>query len=280
MEKHTKDGFDNSPNEKINRLINQSKSWQPETQILFDQIGIKPGWKCADIGCGPMGVLPSLGERVGHTGMVLGIDENPDYLAAAKQLMLFENSTNPLLVMGNIYHPFFKENVFDLCHSRFILNEKGCGQELLDIMITLTKPGGLVVSQESDWTTWKCYPQQPAWNKIRDAMIRLFEINGGNINAGMRIYHVFRESGLVDINIRSAIMAMPVGHPYRDGLIKYALVRKKEIIGAEIVLEKEFDVSINKCERIVKDPEIIIFSYSLTQVWGTVPEKKAILEKE
>ncbi len=257
---------------KIDRLISQAKCWEPETEILFDRIGIQPGWKCADIGCGPIGVLPSLSKRIGPSGMIYGVDENPYYLDAAKQSIDQHSKAPVKLLMGNIYQPFLKENAFDLCHSRFILNERGCGQELLDIKIKLTKPGGLVVSQESDWTTWKCYPNKPAWNKIRDAMIKLFKIDGGDINAGMRTYQLFHNSKLVDINIHSAIMAMPVGHPYRDGLIRYALIRKKDILDKDLLKEEEFDENIETCRQIVRDDRIIIFSYALTQVWGRIKQ--------
>jgi hypothetical protein len=153
------------------------------------------------------------------------------------------------------------------------MNEKGCDTELLDNMIKLSRPGGVIVSQESDWTTWKCYPPQPAWTRIRDAMIRLFDLKGGDINAGLRTYPLFYQANLSDIQVRSAIKAMPVGDPYRSDMVKFALVEKKQILDAGLLTERDFDLSIEACNRIIDDPEIIIYSYALTQVWGWVPDE-------
>jgi len=264
--------LDESMEFNIDRLINQSKCWEPETDLLFDRIGIQPGWKCLDSGCGPIGVIPSLSKHIGDTGLIVGLDENPHYLSAAKRSLCSDNNTNIDLLMGNIYSPSLKEGSFDLCHARFIMNEKGCDTELLDIMIKLSQPGGVIVSQESDWTTWKCYPPQPAWSRIRDAMIRLFDLKGGDINAGLRTYHLFYQANLSDIQVRSAIKAMPVGHPYRSDLVKFALVEKKQLLDAQILPEEEFNASIKMCNKIIDDPAIIIYSYALTQVWGRVSD--------
>lgn len=264
--------FDKSITEKIDRLINQSKCWEGETDFLFDRIGIQPGWRCLDFGCGPIGVIPSLSKCVGHKGLIIGLDENPYCLYAAKKLVCGGAINKVELLRGNIYSPSLMEGGFDLCHARFIMNEKGCDSELLHNMIKLSRPGGVVVSQESDWTTWKCYPSQPAWTKIRDSMIKFYEIKGGDINAGLRTYQLFYRANLADIRVRSAIMAMPIGHPYRSDMVKFAMVEKSNILNAQILTEVEFDASIQACNRIIDDPSVIIYSYALTQVWGRVKD--------
>ena len=180
------------------------------------------------------------------------------------------NLKNVELIESNLFENSLKRDTFDLCHLRFVFNQKGCDQELLRNMITLTRPGGVVVSQESDWTTWKCYPHQPSWSKLRDAMIILFKQSGGDINAGLRTFKMFHHANLTGIKIRSTILAMPIGHPYRSGLIRFALAMKERILAAGILSENAFDQHIEACQEIIKDPSIIIFSYTLIQVWGVV----------
>ena len=68
----------------INRLVNQAMGWEEETEILLDRIGIQTGWKCADLGCGPIGVLRPLSLRVGEFGHVLGLDANPVCVQTAR----------------------------------------------------------------------------------------------------------------------------------------------------------------------------------------------------
>lgn len=261
---------DEIKHQEIERLIIQAKCWEPEAETLFDQIGVRPGWKCVDLGCGPVGVLSPLSRRVGAQGQVLGVDEDPDCIIAAKDLVDRENLTNVDIIKGNLFANSLKKNAFNLCHMRFVFNQEGCDQELLEDMITLTRPGGVIVSQESDWTTWKCYPPQPSWSTLRNAMIAVFEHTGGDINAGLRTYPMFQEANLSEIQIRSAILAMPVGHPYRSGLIEFALTMKDRILAAGILTEAAFNENIKACQEVIKNPDIIIFSYALTQVWGVV----------
>ena len=265
--------FKKSIKAKVDRLINQSKCWEIETDFLFIRIDIKPEWKCLDFGCGPIGVIPSLNKRIGPRGLIVGVDENPYSLYAAKNFVCGDSTSNIELVRVNIYSPCLQENAFDLCHARFIMNEKGCDSELLLNMVKLCRTGGIVVSQESDWTTWKCYPPQPAWTKIRDSLIKYYAIKGGDINAGLRTYQLFYQANLEDIQVRSAIMAMPVGHPYRSDLVKFVLVEKDHILSEQLLSEQEFDASIEACYKIIDDPSIIIYSYALTQVWGRVKER-------
>jgi SAM-dependent methyltransferase len=254
----------------ICRLMAQANTWEPEAERLFDQIGVRPGWRCIDLGCGPVGVLSPLSQRVGVHGQVFGFDEDPDCISAAESLIDRSNLTNVKIIKGNLYNNSLKSDSFDLCHLRFVFNQEGCDQELLQNMVTLTRPGGVVVSQESDWTTWKCYPRQPSWSNLRDAMIALFKQSGGDINAGLRTFKMFHQAHLTDIKIRSAILAMPVGHPYRSGLIRFALTMKERILAAGILTESAFNQNIEACQEMIKDPSIIIFSYTLTQVWGLV----------
>ena len=51
----------------IVRLKRQIETLAPDSGAQLDRIGIKPGERVVDIGCGPGGVLHLLAERVGVT---------------------------------------------------------------------------------------------------------------------------------------------------------------------------------------------------------------------
>ena len=44
----------------LERLRLQAEVWEEDAATLFDQIPVKPGWECIDVGCGTMGVLRPL----------------------------------------------------------------------------------------------------------------------------------------------------------------------------------------------------------------------------
>lgn len=72
----------------------QARVWEPAAERLLDDIGIAPGWRCLDLGCGSMGILGPLSRRVGPAGQVVGIDRDAQQLAAARAYVDQERLTN------------------------------------------------------------------------------------------------------------------------------------------------------------------------------------------
>ena len=254
--------------DEISRLIGQAVCWKQETETLFDQVRIQPGWCCADLGCGPIGVLGPLSHRVGSSGQILGFDLNLQFTQAARDFRKKNKLNNTNVINSHLFHLPTKPHSFNLTHARFVFTQIGCDQQLLESMIHQTKPGGVVVSQESDWTTWNCYPTNPYWNKVRDALICLFEYEGGDINAGQRLFSMYQQTILKNIQIRTTILSLPFGHPFRSGMIQMALSMREKLIAAHILTENEFNEAIEECQRTINNPESNIFSYMLCQVWG------------
>src|SRR5580698_6058390 len=58
----------------IERLYIQGAAMAPDCAIMLDRIGVREGWRCLDLGCGPRGITPLLSERVGSTGKIVGLD--------------------------------------------------------------------------------------------------------------------------------------------------------------------------------------------------------------
>jgi trans-aconitate methyltransferase len=46
------------------RLVRQARVFAAEASWLLDQVGAKPGWRAVDVGCGPIGIMDLLSDRV------------------------------------------------------------------------------------------------------------------------------------------------------------------------------------------------------------------------
>lgn len=66
------------------RLLAQGDIYRTETEALFNRIGVAQGWRAVDVGCGPLGVLDILADRVGPTGRLTGLDREPRMLEMAE----------------------------------------------------------------------------------------------------------------------------------------------------------------------------------------------------
>jgi ubiquinone/menaquinone biosynthesis C-methylase UbiE len=115
------------------RLRVQARAWEGETETMLDQIGIQPGWRCLDIGCGAMGILGPLSRRV-------GIDNALEQLVAARAYVEEEGLDNAELLERNAYGSELPDSSFDLVHVRFLLAPGGHDDALLREMIRLYAP--------------------------------------------------------------------------------------------------------------------------------------------
>lgn len=66
------------------RLLAQVEGLEPKARWLLDAIGVQPGWRAVDIGCGPLGIVNLLSERVGPLGTVVGLGRESRFVEMAK----------------------------------------------------------------------------------------------------------------------------------------------------------------------------------------------------
>jgi len=67
------------------RLQRQALELAPESNQLFDRIGVGGGCRAVEVGCGPLGCLEILSQRVGPKGSVVGVEMSADAVALVSQ---------------------------------------------------------------------------------------------------------------------------------------------------------------------------------------------------
>src|SRR5215510_7940861 len=127
---------------------------------MLDHIGLKPGLRAVDVGCGPIGILNLLSERVGSDGIVVGVEREPRFAAMARAQLSEQALRNVRVVVADALKTGLEENSYDFVHERLILmNVPPASQRaLLAEMLSLLKPGGTIALQEFDSASFVCYP--------------------------------------------------------------------------------------------------------------------------
>jgi SAM-dependent methyltransferase len=263
--------FAQAPNE-IGRLQSWARSWETETEAMLDQIQVQPGWQAIDLACGPSGIIGPLSRRVCSSGRVVALDLNPEMLSAARLFAEKNGLTNIDFIETDVYQSHLMRESFDLVHARFMFAPLGRGDALLNQMINLARPGGIIVSQESDESGYVCYPPQPAWERLKQLTMDAFARGGGDYSAGRRTYGLFRRLGLEKVQARAACLALPAGHPYRLWPVESALAFRSRFLEWGLITASELDHLLQECEDIAGDPEIFLTSFTVMQVWGRKPE--------
>jgi SAM-dependent methyltransferase len=250
----------------IERLRVQSEAMAPDAAILLDLIGVREGWRCLDAGCGPFGIAGLVRNRVGSSGRVLGLDCNAQFLELARE----DAPSSVEFVQGDAYDTGLPGGSFDFVHSRFLGSTAGNPERLVQEMMRLARPGGIVALQEPDGSTLNCYPPHPAWEKLKAALLGAFEGVGADLRLARRLYALAREAGLEDVRYRTFLIAVRSTDPMVDYLPSTVESLRSTVLELGLSSEEEFPQVLAECRRHLCRPDASFTMYTVGQVWGRV----------
>src|SRR5215831_19158651 len=128
--------------EEHERLRRQSQVLEPATRRIFQSIGLQPGWSCLDVGCGPGEGMHLMGEFVGPSGSVTGLDRDSRAGWKAVDRLKLTGTSRYHLVEANIESvDHIADTLFDLTFARFALLFVSDPVAALRKMYSWTKPG-------------------------------------------------------------------------------------------------------------------------------------------
>jgi len=246
----------------------QAEVWEEEAAELFDQIPVKPGWACIDVGCGAMGVLRPLSERVGPGGRVLGIDSDAAAIIAAEQFAEENELMNVRVRQMDIFDGDLDSETFDLVHLRFMFAPLGRDDELMARSLDLLRPGGVLVVQEPDASCWNTMPPHPAFEELKSLIVDAYRRRGGDFNAGQRLYRMLDRAGLQKLGVRAVVRALHGGHPYMRAPLHFAALLRQRIVAANLTGAAEFDALMQTVDGIISKPDTGVLTFALLQAWG------------
>jgi len=197
----------------LERLQLQSRVWEPAARELLASLPRKDGARAIDVGCGVMGWLRVLSEWVGASGQVVGTDVDPKMIAKASELIRSEELTNTAVVADDLFRSELPPASFDLVHARFQIAPLGRGMEQLAAYRRLLRPGGTLVVEDPDLSSWRINPSGHAVHELIGLIERGFAAAGGSFNAGREMPALLRSMGL-EPKVTARVVALEPGHPY------------------------------------------------------------------
>jgi len=251
----------------IARLIVQSQAMAADATAMLERIGPMAGWRCLDVGCGPCGITDLLSERVGPRGQVVGLDMNTEFLAYARR----GAKANVEFRKGDAFSTNLPNGSFDLVHMRFVASTAGNPGALLKEAARLARPGGIVALQEPDGSTLNCYPPHPAWDKLKAALLGSFAGVGADLELARKLYFLVHQSGLRDVQYRTALLGVHSTDPMIDYLPSTIESLRATIIGLGLLGEHELAAALADCRSHLAKPGTSFTMYTVAQVWGRRP---------
>lgn len=193
--------------EETERLIEQSRLFEPITRRFLESAGICEGMRVFDIGSGAGDVALIAAELVGPEGEVIGVDMNPDILQIARHRVQEAGHENVEFVAGDA-QALDLGGQFDALVGRLVLMYIPDPIAVLKQLLTRLKPGGIVMFQEIDFTITRAYrnPETPLFSQLSDWIVEVFDRSGANATMGLELHRVFIEAGLPEPTLDAGLL--------------------------------------------------------------------------
>lgn len=132
--------------------LDKVRSVQGYKKTSFALLGLRKGQKVLDAGCGTGSDAMEVARFVGPTGLVVGIDNNPEIIQIAHEKA--KGLDLPLEFRLEDAHQFsFDDGTFDAVRTDRLLQHVEDPFKVMTELCRVTKPGGIVVASEPDWGT-------------------------------------------------------------------------------------------------------------------------------
>jgi len=172
----------------------QARALLPATRYCLTQAGITTGMRVLDVGSGAGDVALLAADLVGLMGQVVGIERNAEILETARAR-----------AVGVARVSFLQEDLtslrikdrFDALIGRYILQHLREPALTLRSLARYVRPGGIITFMEADLThLGTSVPSSPLFEQVGEWVREAFRRGGLDIQAGLRLYHLFLEAGL------------------------------------------------------------------------------------
>ena len=255
------------------RLERQAVELAGESEWLFDQIGVRSGWRAVEIGCGPRGCLGLLSPRVGAGGRVVGVERSAEQVERARRFAAEASLTNVEVLVADARATGLPGGSFDLVTARLVLVNVPRPEEILAEMVRLIRPGGFVALHEPESTTQRCDPPLAAQARLLKLLAAYAELNGIDRSIGVRVPRMLREAGLLDVRVNPLVHAYPPEHGRRRLVLDFVENARDRILERNLIGVEELDELTAAVERHLADPATLVLSSVFIQTWGRAPAR-------
>ena len=204
--------------------------------VMLDRIGVGPGWRCLDLGCGPGGIMHLLSSRVGPTGRVVGLDADPVMLEAARAWVAGPAARERGAGRGRRL-PDRASALTPSTSSTSATSPGPPGGGTISSRRPSASPGPVAwsPSRSPTPTPSSCHPPHPAWERLKIAVQAAFASVGADTRLAKRLYRLFRAAGLEDVRYRPFLVGVTSGEPMADFLPATVESIRATLIDREII---------------------------------------------
>jgi SAM-dependent methyltransferase len=230
-------------------------------------VGLKPGQRVLDVGCGSGNMACWIADQVGPSGSVLGIDNSAGQIEVAREQARSRGLANVEFQTADAYSPRLPENSFDLVYCRLVLMHLTQPADAMRSMRSLVKSGGTVLCEEMDLGCWLCDPPSAAMNQFFELNVSLGELRGEHFRLGSSLHQLFREAGFGPPEVQSNFVLALRGEEKR--LIAMTFDEfAPEAVREHLISQTDADHVAVELRKLAENDTTLFGFPLLVQVWA------------
>jgi len=188
---------------------------QPFIEDLVARSGIGPGMRVVVLGAAAGDVALLVAERVGPSGAVFGVDDDPGLIAAARQHAQ-EQRFEQVDLRSQRLETLEPDGPFDAVFGAFSLTREPDPIETIRTAAGLVRFGGRVVFvdwhfESMLWGLTSSWPGLPSYGQFARWTVEGLRRSGAHADMGLRLVNGFVEAGLPLPHVRTSLRAV-AGH--------------------------------------------------------------------
>lgn len=131
--------FDSSSDLGAEGLAYMEALFDPPTRSFLEDVGVRPAWRCLELGAGGGSIARWLADRTGPAGRVVAVDIDTAHVRMHQGVEVYRHDISDGLPV---------DSTFDLIHARNVLMHVTRREQVLRTLIDALSPGGWLVLAE------------------------------------------------------------------------------------------------------------------------------------
>jgi ubiquinone/menaquinone biosynthesis C-methylase UbiE len=242
------------------RLALMSELLDPAERRHMQELGLKPRWRCLEIGSGNGSIAQWLASQVGPDGHVVASDLDTSYISSVAAPNLEVRQLDILQSPLEAAH-------YDFVVTRAVLHHIPQWREALRRMIAALKPGGLLLVTEPDILPVLVAEPQ-AVREFWQGWIRWAEASGVDYFIGSKIAPALDQFGLHQITAMGETAQFNGGSPWAV----YCLQTFRELRPKLAQLGQISEANFQEMEDHFQDPHYWTSAINFVAVSGRKPK--------
>ncbi len=248
------------------RLKLLARARWPDTADLFERVGVQPGMRCLDLGCGGGEVTFEIARMIGPEGSVVGIDIDEVKLDLGRAAAANRGLSNIEFRVSNV-KDWNERDRYDLVFCRFLLQHLGRPLDLIERMWAAVRTGGALVVEDTDFSGLFCEPPNEGFEFYARMYPRVLGRYGGDSAVGRKLYRFFLEAGIPGPHLKLVQRADASGEAKSLSLSTLEATAHA-IVHEGLASEAEVRSAIASLSEFTNDPGTVVGDPRIFQVWA------------